>query len=381
MTFVFYVSGHGFGHASRTIETIYALGALDPSASLHVRTSAARWLFEATLRVDAKVEAVTCDVGVIQSDSLTLDADATIREAARFQEQLPALARREAAFLRDIGADLVVGDIPPLAFVAAKAAGIPSVAISNFAWDWIYEGYPDALAAAPALPASIRAVYAQASLLLRLPMAGGLDSWPCPAADLPFVARHARRDPTEVRRRLGIPNDRRMALASFGGLGISGLHLEPLGRLQNWTIVTTGHALTVSGLPEGVVLLDDRALYNSGLRYEDLVRAADAVVTKPGYGILAECVANDTAVLYTSRGRFVEYEVLVAAMPRYLRCLFIGQDDLRSGRWGNDLDRLLEQPPPPERPRTDGAEVAARALASLASGEAPSRVAEAVAFR
>ena len=32
------------------------------------------------------------------------------------------------------------------------------------------------------------------------------------------------------------------------------------------------------------------------------MRAADVVVTKPGYGIISECIANDTAILYTSRG-------------------------------------------------------------------------------
>ena len=31
-------------------------------------------------------------------------------------------------------------------------------------------------------------------------------------------------------------------------------------------------------------------------------------MTKPGYGIISECVANGTAILYTSRGRFAEYE-------------------------------------------------------------------------
>ena len=52
-------------------------------------------------------------------------------------------------------------------------------------------------------------------------------------------------------------------------------------------------------------------LYAHGLRYEDVVGAVDVVITKPGYGIISECVANDTALLYTSRGHFVEYDVLV----------------------------------------------------------------------
>lgn len=376
MTVVFYISGHGFGHASRSIEIINALGAMAPEARIHVRTSTAPWLFDATLRVRATLEPVACDTGVIQADSLRLDERETIREAVRFQAGFDALANRETAFLRQVGASAVVGDIPPLAFAAAARGGVPSVAISNFAWDWIYEGYPEALEDAPWLPAAIRDAYAQASLLLRLPMWGGLAWWPCPAADLPFVARHARSDAEDVRRYLGVADGRRIALASFGGLGIRGLNLEPLAGLRDWVVVTSAHALeTSSAIPSGVVLLDDRAIYRAGFRYEDLVRTSDVVVTKPGYGIIAECLANDTALLYTARGRFAEYDVLVAHMPRFLRCAFIGPDDLHEGRWRDHLDRLVDQPAPPEQPATDGADVAARAILRLAGGEPPARIA------
>ena len=60
-------------------------------------------------------------------------------------------------------------------------------------------------------------------------------------------------------------------------------------------------------------------MYAAGVRYEDLVRAVDVVISKPGYGIISECVANDTALLYTSRGDFIEYDVFVAEMPRVLQ--------------------------------------------------------------
>ena len=104
---------------------------------------------------------------------------------------------------------------------------------------------------------------------------------------------------------------------------------------------------------------DEAGVYASGLRYEDLVAAVDVVVTKPGYGIIAECIANDTAILYTTRGHFPEYDVLVAQMPRFTRCAFIDQNDLRAGRWAEHLDKLLAQAAPPERPATTGADIIA----------------------
>jgi UDP-N-acetylglucosamine:LPS N-acetylglucosamine transferase len=110
--------------------------------------------------------------------------------------------------------------------------------------------------------------------------------------------------------------------------------------------------------------VNEEAMYNVGVRYEDLVGAADAVVTKPGYGIITECIANDTAMLYTSRGHFPEYDVLVKEMPKYLRTAFIGQDELFAGKWETAVNKLLAQPKPKnyQKPETNGADVAAELL-------------------
>jgi L-arabinokinase len=97
------------------------------------------------------------------------------------------------------------------------------------------------------------------------------------------------------------------------------------------------------------------------------VAAADVVVTKPGYGIVSECAANDTPLLYTSRGRFVEYEVFVAQMPRILRCRYISQEDLLAGRWADAVDALLAQPAPRERARIDGAGIAAAEILRMST--------------
>ena len=88
-------------------------------------------------------------------------------------------------------------------------------------------------------------------------------------------------------------------------------------------------------------------------------------VDEPGYGIISECVANDTALPYTSRGRFREYGVLVDAMPRMLRSGFIDHADLFAGRWTPHLEAVLAQGPPPERPAVNGAEVAAEEILTV----------------
>ena len=88
-------------------------------------------------------------------------------------------------------------------------------------------------------------------------------------------------------------------------------------------------------------------------------------MTKPGYGIIAECIATGTAMLYTSRGEFREYDLLVSQLPGYVRSRFISQDDLFGGRWRDALTEVTAAPAPPMRMATDGADVVARLLRGL----------------
>ena len=175
--------------------------------------------------------------------------------------------------------------------------------------------------------------------------------------DVPFIARRSHRDPVDTRRALGIDTKRVMVLASFGGYGVQ-LPYDRLSNASGFTLVTTDRlpAAAVSG---HLAYVNERELYAGGFRYEDLVAAADVVVTKPGYGIVSECIANETAVLYTSRGRFREYDVFVEEMPRYARCRFMPREELLAGTWAEHIRALLDQPAPPERSRVNGADVAA----------------------
>jgi L-arabinokinase len=121
----------------------------------------------------------------------------------------------------------------------------------------------------------------------------------------------------------------------------------------------------------GLTVLAPEQNLPAGLRYEDLVAAADVVVSKPGYGIVSECAANGTALLYTSRGRFAEYDVMLAEMPRMLRCGYLAPQDLVDGRWKEAIEALLAQPLPAEQPRVDGASVAAARILERLSAKCP----------
>ncbi len=371
---VWYISGHGFGHAARDIEVLNRLGIERPEIAIAIRTSAPRWIFDLTLTRPIDWQPLECDTGVVQIDSLRVDERETVRRASAFYQRFAELAGHEARWLQARGARLVVGDIPPLACAAARLAGIPAIALGNFTWDWIYEGYRDWMPAGSRFVDRIREAYSSADLALRLPMHGGFSMFD-QIIDLPFIARRTQRDPQDVRCALDLPLDRALVLLSFGGYGLSSIELGRIASLRDYLIVTTAdvganrradqpQAQDLAVLPANVRMVDEQRLYAHGLRYEDVVGAVDVVITKPGYGIISECVANDTALLYTSRGHFVEYDVLVREMPRWLRCGFISNEDLLAGNWQDALDRVLALPGPPETADVDGAARAATVIAS-----------------
>jgi hypothetical protein len=358
----FYISGHGLGHASRQVEIVNALTGLRPDARVRIRSSAPAWFFERTLRSRVDLAPIECDTGVVQVGSLEQDPAATLEQAARFHHAIGALADREARALAEDTA-LVVGDIPPLAFAAAARAGCPAVAVANFTWDWIYEDYVEAAPEHAGLPKALRETYQSALAAWRLPMAGGFESFRN-VVDLPWVARRSRRDPAEVRSRLRIPPDRPAVLVYLGDYGLDGFTLAHHAAAPYTIVAAERSGVAPSNEGSHLRYVTDRAL-SGELRYEDVVRAVDVVLTKPGYGIIAECVANDTALLYTDRGRFREYDVLVEAMPRVLRSAYVDRETVFSRRWDEPITSVLAQPAPIDRPLTNGAEVAAGMISTF----------------
>jgi len=158
---------------------------------------------------------------------------------------------------------------------------------------------------------------------------------------------------------LRLDGDRPTVLLSFGGFDIRGIDLERVERLRDYCFLST------QAPPRPLENL--RLLSLEGVAYEEVVAAADAVITKPGYGIVSDCLANRTPVLYTSRGIFAEYPRLVEGLERFGVCEFVSNGDLLAGRWGPALAALMRRPR--RWPELDlrGAAVAAEALDCLAS--------------
>ena len=257
MAVVFYISGHGFGHASRQVEVINALGTKRPDVPIVVRTAASPTLLTRTIRVPYDLRPGACDSGIVQTSSVEYDDAASVREAIAFYSTFDRRIAEEVTAISSDQVRLIVGDIPPLAFEVAARLDVPSIAIGNFTWDWIYETHPGLVDAAAWLPGRIRRAYATAGLALRLPFAGGFGVFHTTQA-VPLICRRPTQPRDATRRDFHIPADRPAVLLSFGGYGMPSLDLSAVD-CPEWTLVVTDRIVPHGdrSLPAHIVYVEE----------------------------------------------------------------------------------------------------------------------------
>ena len=330
----------------------------DPRWTVELRSSTPRWFHQWMLGERCRLEYVELDPGVVQRDAFHHDARATRRAWQELLGQAHRLVPQEVTQLRRSGCAVVIGDMVPLAFAAAHEAGLPALALGNFTWDWILEYYLDQEPGLAPVITTIRRLYGLAGGYLRLPMSHETDVF-ARQLQLPLVARRADVAPETIRRQLGLEPSQILILLCFGGVGFDGVNLEQVARHADvrcvWDRPQTrrGVLLSVAG---------------SEIRYPDLIRAADVVLTKPGYGIIAEAVAHQTALAYAHRGGFRESPMLERFLRRSWPSLELTRQQLGDGSWAEPVVTLARRPGELPVIPWDGAERAAEAIRDAAAG-------------
>lgn len=358
----YYVTSHGFGHATRTCAILRELFLIHERRAraklhLHIVGDVPRWIFDDLAPWDRfiRFRPKRCDFGLAQKDGIHVDHAATEAILATYLDGFDAVAREEAEFMREREISIVASDIPALPFLAASIAGIPSVGISNFGWDFIYRAYAGESAIFAEAIARFEDAYGRASLLLRLPFSPPMEIFPR-RDDIPLVVRHARRSREAVRAELRLATDPRpIALLSFGGFGLKGLSAEALAEHDDVVFLVFG--IDASAAPPNVLAIPDGRYF-----FPDLVRAADVIISKPGYSIVSEAIAHQRPMLYAPRDDFPEAAYLVAGLEAHVPAERIELDALSSGGLGAALDRLLASKEYRPLDRTDGAVVAAERI-------------------
>ncbi len=358
LSLAYFVTPHGFGHAARACAVIEELASRRGDLRVEVFTTTPHWFFEESLRRPFGYHPCACDVGLVQATSLHENLCATAR---RLREELPYSLRQVeelASMVGALGCQVVVCDVSALGVAVAARAGLPSVVVENFTWDWIYAAY-----------AGCDPVFAEAAEYLAEVLAGAtrrIQSEPAcapvvGALAVPPVWRSPRRPPAEVRSALGIEVGRPLVLLTMGGVP---WRWEGPGRIAGCdeAVVVVPGGADVAQRQGNVLLLPHR----TGFHHPDLVRAADLVVGKLGYSTVAEVVGLGRRFAFVPRPSFPESPVLAAFVRRRGACAEISPAAFAAQRWGAEVASLLDSPAAALAAPGSGAASAADEVARLA---------------
>lgn len=326
----FFVSSHGFGHASRACAVMQSLRRQRPDVELRVYTRTPEWFFRDSVG-ELDYRGRQTDVGLVQRSPLLEDLPATLVELAAFMPFRSRAVDHLAAEIAD--QDLVVCDVSPLGLRAAAAAGVASVLIENFTWDWIYRAYVDAHPGLRPFIDYVAAVNRTAALRIQAepvcqPVPDAVTARP--------IARRLHEDRALVRERLGIDPGTPLVLVSMGGVPAEYPFLKRLPKRDDCVLLLPG-AATQRRRDGALLVLPER----SGFHHPDLVNACDALVCKAGYSTLAEACQAGVPLAWFPRERFPESPVLDAFIAREMSGIRLRPSDWDDGTWIDRLPKLL----------------------------------------
>jgi L-arabinokinase len=350
----YYITAHGYGHGTRSCDVLNALRRVAPDVPIIVKTNLPVDFMASRLPDSIEIRSGAFDLGLIQKDSIQVDLEASLIAIEKLYEHEAELIEQEMRFqtLENIG--VVVADIPAIPLDAAQRAGIPNIACSNFGWNWIYSEFVEKEPRWRFFVDKFKAVYEKTDLLLRQPFCEPMSAFPN-QIDLPLLAKPGINQREEIAVATGADSTKTWVLLSFTTLNLDFQALENLKRLRDRYELFTVEPLAWPG--SGI-----HSLSRTMFPFANILASSDLVVTKPGFGIVSECIANHKPIIYSDRKNFLEYPVLVKSIERYCRYAFIPNNELYSG----ELERALSDAQSSEEPQAEmprgGAEKAAEQI-------------------
>ena len=334
-----YISGHGFGHLAQMAPVLQRLQALRPDTRFLLRCALPADEIVARLGFDRDVEIVggAVDVGVVQHSAIREDRAASIAALRDWLAQMPEQLAREQAVLRDFAADLVLSNISPLAFPAAEALAIPSLALATLDWHAIYRHWLDA--DDPAL-ARLAAAYSGCDLLLSPPMAMDMAAFPR-RESIPLIASRPQAIGASQLAGLQADGGRKRVLVLFGGCGNPPFDLSALAAMDDWLFLLP---MPGDGGDPGVAENVRYVQFSSQLRAVDLLPHVDLLLCKPGYGLLSESWVTQTPVAWVERPDFPEFPMLKDWLETRFPAAGMRREDFCSGHWQSTLQAALDCP-------------------------------------
>jgi len=339
-----YISGHGYGHLAQIAPVLNVLYAKKPNLQFIIRSNLSEHLIRSRLRAPFSLLEGAVDVGGVQKNAVSEDIPATIDAAHAFYDGFSDKTNAEVARLRPLRPELILSDISPLAFPVAKKLGIPCIAVASLDW---YDIYRDFLPADDAVLEILQQAHTACDVLIQPPLCMPMQSF---AKRVQVELIVDDQQPLEDKKR----NKTKTALIMFGGAGDPPFDVQALKNIPDWQF------LTLSPLPPSTpanvqhIKLDGTTI--------SLINDCDVVITKPGYGTLAECWLSATPLTYLPRPSFAEYPYLDAWLQTHAPSARMSIEDFVNGNWHSTMQEAIDCPRTYPKITASGAQQAAEMI-------------------
>ena len=321
---------------------------LRPGCHFLIRCPLPEAEIQARLDFDFELNPVQVDIGVVQKNAVEEDREASLKQMKQWVGSFDAQIGCELQQMRQFRPALILSNISPLAFPVASLLGVPGIALASLNWHEIYAHWLP-----PEHPVIIRLAeaYSVCDLLLTPPMTMEMGVFP-KRREIPLIAAYPADSSSPMRQ------ERRGALVLFGGSERPPFDLTALADISDWQFLLPD---APADLPGNVAPVR----FDRIRRPIDLMPHVDAVVCKPGYGVLAECWRTERPVVWVERPDFPEFPVLKSWLDKSFPAAGMSREDFRQGRWQPALEAALGSDRHYPALAEDGAQVAAELILSM----------------
>ena len=324
------ISANGFGHLAQMAPILDCLAG-DREVRITLRTEVDPEICRQFLEIPFEFGPAPKDPNMRMRGPLDVDSEGLLADYKELFAEWDEVVSRDAQILKELCADIVLTNIAVVSVASARAANLPVAAICSLNWADVFATYCGTSGVAGCIYRQLIQTYDKATRFIQLSPHMEMD-WLSHYCSVGPVARRGQDIRNELERLKPSPH---YVIASMGG--IPGMHdIIPLPKLDDvvWIVPSDWNDLRTDWLSRGKI----------NIPFIDLMRSADLLVTKAGYGSVTECAVNSTRMIYTERSDWCENTVLEKWIRDNCTAYKVDRNTMQLGNYGEKLEWLLKQP-------------------------------------
>lgn len=323
MKIAFYVSNHGYGHATRTVRFAQKFLLLFKDAQFVIisgqpQVDVMRGMLPENSQISYRI-IEKLDVGILIDNHGLYDRKRTKTEVQEWIDRWGSIVKDEAGKLSQDNISMIFTDISPIGALTGAKLGIKTIGVSNFTWVEQFEGILDA-----EYLEKLKNAYNTISLLLRYRLSMPMKWLTVPSmelSDLWVIPESNEQNIKKIKEKYG---DKKIIFIGFGGM------------YENQTPIDVSDidANFILGAKANVIAKDPVRL-NAIDDYYDYMSASDLIISKAGWGTINEAISAKVPIFLIKRdipediwntneierlgyGKAIEFDNIAEQIKRFL---------------------------------------------------------------